>query len=296
MISRRRFGLGLTGIAAAGIAGRALAEAASLGEPLATDVTFTAYALPTQWHPIKALHNWPLDHTCVATSAGAEWGCFGRKYSEDPSVATAIASGPGDELWARAIAGPDGSAGIDYGVSGVCDQCSNRILLPAGITVKNSPGNEIATLLCGIYGLQIDAFVARVKDAALAVNRAHPGRIPEAKVEAAVATLGGGLKDELTLVRANNERLIKPVLGAQYVIVAPDIERVYLSFHYKREALSRAYERGTIDKATLVRKVTSGFAEALGDLRDVVGAPAYAKIVPVPPQDASDYVFYRERG
>lgn len=267
-----------------------------LAAPATTDVTFTAYAMPTQWQPIKQLHNWPLDHTCVATSSGMQWGCYGRTYPEDPSVATVVATGPGDDLWAKAIAGPDGHAGIDYGVTGVCDQCSNRILLPAGLTVRNSPGNEIATLLSGIYGLKLAEFATRVKDAAAAVNKEHPGRISEAKVEAAVALLGGGLKDEWALVRANNERLIKPVLGAQqYAIVAPDIEDVYLSLYYKREALTHAWERGTIDKGTLVKKVLVAFSEALGDLRDVVGVQNYAKIVAVPPQDAADYVFYRER-
>jgi len=289
MISRRQFSLGLAGAAAATVAGiQASAEPS-------TDVIFTSYALPTQWHPIKQLHNWPLDHTCVATSTGTQWGCFGRTYAEDPSVATAIASGPGDELWAKAIAGPDGHAGIDYGVTGVCDQCTNRILLPAGLTCKNSPGNEIATLLAGIYGLKLQAFVTRVKDAAAAVNKDHPGRISEAKVEAAVTALGGGLKDEWELVRSNNERLIKPVLGAQYDAVAPDIEDIYLSLYYKREALTHAWERGNIDKGTLVGKVSVAFVEALGDLRDVVGAKNYARIVPVPPQVASDYVFYQER-
>ena len=78
-------------------------------------------------------------------------------------------------------------------------------------------------------------------------------------------------------------------------IVAPDIEDVYLSLYYKREALTHAWERGTIDKGTLVKKVLVAFSEALGDLRDVVGVQNYAKIVAVPPQDAADYVFYRER-
>ena len=290
MISRRQVGLGLASIAATTALGATAARAAK-----PSDVTFTGYALPTQWHPIKQLRSWPLDHTCVTTSTGIQWGCFGRTYAEDPSVATAVATGPGDELWAKAIAGPQGYAGIDFGVTGVCDQTSNRILLPAGLTVKNSPGNEIATLLCGIYGLKLDAFVTLVKDAAAAVNREHPGRVTEEQVHAAVTALGGGLKDEWDLVRANNERLIKPALGADYAAVAPDIEQVYLSFYYKRTALTHAYERGNIDKTVLVRKVSIGFVEALNDLRDVVGAKNYAKILPVPAQDAADYVFYRER-
>ena len=299
MISRRQVGLGLAGFAATTALGgtAAYADTSMSTRPAKpTDVMLTGYALPTQWHPIKQLHDWPLDHTCVTASTGEQWGCFGRTYAEDPSVATAVASGPGDLLWTKAIAGPEGYAGIDFGVTGVCDQTSNRILLPAGVTVKNSPGNEIATLLCGIYGLKLDAFVTRVKDAALAVNREHPGRISEEQVAAAVKTLGGGLKDEWDLVRANNARFIKPVLGAQYETIAPDIDDVYLSFYYKRTALVHAYERGNIDKKALVTKVSIGFVMALNDLRDVVGPANWSKILPVPAQDAADYVFYRERG
>ena len=224
MITRRQFAIGTAGVALA-----TLVPAGAQAAAKPTDVILTGYALPTQWHPIKQLPRWPLDHTCVTASTGEQWGCFGRTYAEDPSVATAVASGPGDLLWTKAIAGPEGYAGIDFGVTGVCDQTSNRILIPAGVTVKNSPGNEIATLLCGIYGLKLDAFVTRVKDAALAVNRDHPGRISEAQVDTAVRALGGGLKDEWDLVRANNERFIKPALGAQYDAVAPDIDDVYLS-------------------------------------------------------------------
>jgi hypothetical protein len=298
MISRRQVGLGLAGLAATTALGGRPARAEtpiSTRKAKPTDVTLTGYALPTQWHPIKQLHNWPLDHTCVAASTGEQWGCFGRTYAEDPSVATAVAQGPGDLLWTKEIAGPKGYAGIDFGVTGVCDQTSNRILIPAGVTVKNSPGNEIATLLCGIYGLKIEAFITQVKDAAAAVNREHPDRITEEQVHEAVTTLGGGLKDEWALVRENNERLIKPVLGAQYAAISPDIDDVYLSFYYKRTALVHAYERGNIDKKTLVTKVSIGFVTALNDLRDVVGAANWAKILPIPAQDAADYVFYREK-
>ena len=295
MITRRQVGFGLAGFSAMTALGATASAETVARKAKPTDVIFTGYALPTQWHPIKQLHDWPLDHTCVAASTGEQWGCFGRTYAEDPSVATAVATGPGDLLWAKAIAGPEGYAGVDFGVTGVCDQTSNRILIPAGLTVKNSPGNEIATLFCGIYGLKLDAFVARVKDAALVVNREHAGRVTEEQVATAVTTLGGGLKDEWDLVRANNARFIKPALGAQYEAVAPDIEQVYLSFYYKRAALVHAYERGNIDKGVLVRKVGIGFVEALNDLRDVVGAKNWAKIVPVPAQDAADFVFYRER-
>ena len=52
---------------------------------------------------------------------------------------------------------------------------------------------------------------------------------------------------------------------------------------------------GTIDKAVLVGRLHDALAVSLEDLKAVVGAQDYAKIVPVPPQLASDYVFYKEK-
>ena len=246
MITRRTFGLSLAGATATLATGLGAQAAASF------DVGFKAYAMRSQWHPILALGNWPLDHTPVSTSTGTQYGCFGRTYSDAPGEASLIASGTGDEAWAHAIAGPDGHAGIEHGLNGVCDQCSNRILLPANIDVRNSPGNEVATLFCGIYGLGIEELIVRIKDAAVAVNKDFPKRIPDQAVDDVVARVSGGLKDELALVRYDMERIIKPAVGPKYDELKTDIESVYLSFYYKRTALYHAYQRGNLGKTTLV--------------------------------------------
>lgn len=283
MISRRNFNFVLAGAAVPLVTGARAAEPDKVG--------FIAYAMPTKWHPIAALGNWPLDHTAVSTTTGTQWGCFGRRQKDDPGAATVVATGMGDELWAIAIAGPDGHAGIDYAVTGVCDQCSNRILLPANIDVRYSPGNEIATLLCGHYGLGLPELITRIKDAAASVNKDHPGRISDAAVADVLARVGGGLDDEWLVLRGDIERIIKPVLGDRYDTLKTDIEDVYLSLYYKRVALAHAYEREMIDKANLVRKVNAAFVLSLDDLKDVIGAQSYAKIIPMPPQVAADYVF-----
>jgi hypothetical protein len=259
----------------------------------AAPVVFTIYSMRTAWHPIPAIGDWPLDHVAVATSSGSQWGCFGRTQAEEASTAKPIVKASGDELWAREIAGKDGHAGIDFGVTGICHHCANRIALPANIDSRDAPGNEIATPIFGRYGLDRDALIRRIKDAALAVNREHPRRISERSVSEVISRIGGGLKDEWSIVRADIERIIRPVLGASYDSLKGDIEQVYLGLYYKREALHSAYSRGKIEKARFVDRMNSGFSSTLEDLKDVVGAAEFAKIVPVPVPYAAAYVFYK---
>ena len=285
-----------------GVAGMAIPLIGSLASPArsskrdasaaaaSTDVDFVAYGFPYDWHPVPALGNWPLDHTSVVTSTGTQWGCFGRTYAADPRNATVVARGRGDELWAKAIAGADGSAGIENGVTGVCDQCANRILLPAGIDVRNSPGNEIAILFCGVYGFGMSALVRRIRDAAAAVNKDHPGRISDAQVAAAVTKVTGGMTEEWRIVRSNNDRILKPALGARYDEVQADLENVYLGFYYRRIALYHAFKKGNFDKRALVFKLRDAFSQSLSDLKDVMGEQSYARIVPVPPAHVPDYL------
>lgn len=254
---------------------------------------FSAYAMRTTWHPIPSIGDWPLDHTAVAVSNGDEYGCFGRKQSEEPDNARLVARGRGDFAWAKEIAGRDEiHAGIDYGVTGICNQCANRILLPANIDVRNAFGNEIATPIFGTYGLGQDALIKRVEDAAFAVNQQFPGRIPDETIHEVVARISGGLNGEWEILHADMERFLKPALGEQYDKYKTDIEDVYQSLYYKRVALYDAYSNGRIDKPRFIARMNQGFASALDDLHDVMGDDAFRKIVPVPPGVAADYVFY----
>lgn len=253
---------------------------------------FTLYTMRTVWHPIPAIGDWPLDHVALTTSNGTQWECFGRTQAQEPS-AKAIAHAPGDELWAKAIAGPDGTAGIDFGVTGICHHCANRIALSADIDSRDAPGNEIATPIFGRYGLDRATLATRVKDAARLVNKEHPNRISEKRIAGVVARIGGGLKDEWATVRSDIEQFIKPALGSDYNLLKGDIEHVYLSFFHKREALYSAYLRKSIDRNRFIARMNSGFTMALEDLKDVVGNDRFGKIVPVPPKLAADYLFYQ---
>lgn len=89
------------------------------------------------------------DHTYVKCGTGAKaWGCWGGK-----SGGTELRRGTGSTRRADAIAGSKERAGITcYLVNGVCHQAANRILLPAGITVRGARGYSVSEAMFTTYG------------------------------------------------------------------------------------------------------------------------------------------------
>jgi hypothetical protein len=96
-----------------------------------------------------ALFGGLADHTYVRCgSGGAAWGCWGGAAG-----GTRLREADGSTARADRIAGHDGRAGIAcYLVIGVCHQAANRILLPAGITVRGALGYDVSEALFGAYG------------------------------------------------------------------------------------------------------------------------------------------------
>jgi hypothetical protein len=89
------------------------------------------------------------DHTYVECGTGRKaWSCWGGKTG-----GRELRRGTGSTKRANSIAGKDEKAGIKcYLVNGVCHQAANRILLPAGITVRGARGYTISESLFGTYG------------------------------------------------------------------------------------------------------------------------------------------------
>lgn len=89
------------------------------------------------------------DHTYVKCGVGRKaWSCWGGKTGGHD-----VRQGTGSTKRANCIAKPDEKAGIKcYLVNGVCHQAANRVLLPAGITVRGARGYSISEALFGTYG------------------------------------------------------------------------------------------------------------------------------------------------
>lgn len=89
------------------------------------------------------------DHTYVECGTGKKaWGCWGGKTG-----GTVLRQAPGSTKRADKIAQPDEKANIKcYLINGVCHQAANRILLPAGITVRGARGYPVSEAIFGPYG------------------------------------------------------------------------------------------------------------------------------------------------
>ncbi|MGH8681667.1 MAG: hypothetical protein ACREVS_01050 [Burkholderiales bacterium] len=89
------------------------------------------------------------DHTYVECGTGGRaWRCWGGK-----SGGTVLRRSAGSTRRANAIARPNERAGVRcYLINGVCHQAANRVLLPAGITVRGARGYGVSEALFGAYG------------------------------------------------------------------------------------------------------------------------------------------------
>lgn len=89
------------------------------------------------------------DHTYVKCgTSGKAWSCWGGKTG-----GAELRRGVGSTNRADAIAEPNERARIScYLINGVCHQAANRILLPAGITVRGARGYDVSEALFGTYG------------------------------------------------------------------------------------------------------------------------------------------------
>lgn len=99
-------------------------------------------------YPTKPFANL-ADHTYIKSGTGRKaWGCWGGK-----SGGTELRGGTGSTKRAEALAEPNERAGIKcYLINGVCHQSANRILFPAGITVRGARGYDVSEALFGTYG------------------------------------------------------------------------------------------------------------------------------------------------
>ncbi|MCK5681566.1 hypothetical protein KAI46_12225, partial [bacterium] len=104
--------------------------------------------LIVKYYPTKLFLK-AADHTYVECGTGKKaWGCWGGKTG-----GKTLRQAAGSTKRADKIAQDNEKAGIKcYLINGVCHQAANRILLPAGITVRGVRGYSISQALFGPYG------------------------------------------------------------------------------------------------------------------------------------------------
>jgi hypothetical protein len=254
---------------------------------------FRGYTTPTSWRPIPEIGNWPLDHVFVTADTGECWPCYGRGIDELPE-ARFVCEGVGNLEWIVEIAGEvtDRScAGVDHEINGVCHCAANRLLLIAGVDVRDAPGNEIVIPIFGKYGMGIQDFVIRIKDAAKRVNDRHPSIISDDDVEKAVqrvlhskesecAILMDDIEDNLHVNRAD----IPPTL-------LQEMKSIYSVLYDKRTASYDSYKVGQLTTEQYRNEMRKNVVMAFCQVQDVLGNEQYSRIIKWNPTVAAMALF-----
>ena len=251
------------------------------------------HTIRTDWHPIPELGNWPLDHVFVSTEQGQSWGCFGRGLADEPN-SQIICQGSALVEWAKEIAGPDGSAGVQHCVTGVCHCCANRILIPAGVDVHDAPGNEIVVPIFGKYGLGLPALVDRVKAAATTVNNRTPNSISDIELDKVIQHITRAKEDEYEILMDDLNDFLHVNFSALPSDEQMGIKNIYSNLYDKRQADYEPFAAGKISAEAFQSRMRANVTTALHDVKDQLGEAAFHSVFKMPPEIATAYLFGRE--
>jgi hypothetical protein len=260
------------------------------------------------------------DHTYVTCVGGYAWGCWGRN-----SGGRIISTGTGSSAQANCLSWPSSTAGLIYGVTGVCHQTANRILWPAGITVSRAKGYWASFLAYGTYGTDVPAWLIKI-----GVCSTSTGEIPQcaAKARATPSTskLNAGEappdpKDRALVrdIKALYLRGVSPqehkrrsmmkgpadlkIIGSETKLVLQhrlgktvraanikDIQTIQMELFSKKEAIAKHLHEGNISGEELAQKINGAVNKSLKDCLKSLGKENYAKLLELEPGEMVNVV------
>ena len=104
--------------------------------------------------PSTTLEGWSIsiassvfDHTYGTSKCGLVWPCWGRSAGGG-----VICTGAGSSIIADCLSQVNSRAGIFYGITGTCQQTTNRILHPGGVLVAAAGGYAASVFTWGVFG------------------------------------------------------------------------------------------------------------------------------------------------
>lgn len=257
-------------------------------------VTVRAHSIKAAWQLDREMGDWQLDHTFVSTGNGQSWGCFGRDLEKAPQ-AYVIGQAQAELLFVSALAG-DGSCGLKYAISGICHQAANRLLIPAGIDVRQSPGCELSIPLFGKYGLGRQSLVEHIEKAAARANTIQAGSVQAEDLEAAVASVTAGARHDIEILAAEIEEMLELRIADLDQSMVGALVGAYTALYEKRESLYRKLDQNRLGESQYRHAMRDLFLSTLEEGREILGAERFARLFPYPVTVAADYVFLRLPG
>jgi hypothetical protein len=258
------------------------------------------------------------DHTYVTCAGGYAWPCWGRSGG-----GRIISAGTGSSAQANCISWPSSTAGLIYGVTGVCHQTANRILWPAGITVSRAKGYWASFLAYGTYGTDVAAWLIR-----LGVCSTSTGEIPQCGARARgpssereVGELPPDRKDR-ALVRDIKALYLKNVspqehkrrmtvrgatdlktVGGETRLVmqhrlgrtvkaarVKDIQTIQTELFSAKEEIGMRLHEGKIGGEELAQKMNAAVNKALKDCLKSLGRDDYTRLIELDPGESVNIV------
>lgn len=244
-----------------------------------------------------------FEHTYVHSMSGDRWGCFGRNDG-----GRKICSGGGRHRipLARCLSDPSGTAGIIYGITGVCHQAANRILYPAGRTVSRAKGYAVSCLQYGgAYG-EPASWLVQLGRCRIA-TRAVPFQFAE--------EIDGPPEEDFTEEeRKYNEKIFQlyqtapigdPLLagrdleiliellcgpGIQQEKIA-DLQNHQVILHRERDSLIQSWYKGEMSTSQYAQNSNAILKETLQDFERTLGQNKYTTLFSAIPQTASQLLY-----
>lgn len=254
------------------------------------------HGVDTSVYDRDPLTNEAREHVFVSSESGRSWGCMGRDLG-DPTVTgnRPLVEGLAEEEWVNEIAGPDNNhtAGIENKITGVCHQCANRLLIPAGVNVNKAYGNEVAIIGFGLYGPDIEDVKRVVLSAAQRVNDRQPGLIPQADIEAAVRRMDNCVADEYEVMKRDfEERNPVPADAAPVPVDIQSRQRdIHARFAQRRRDSYRAFRAGQTTGEAYGLFLRENLRQALVEFRELMGEDKYMKMFRMTPEAAVTHLF-----
>lgn len=222
-----------------------------------------------------------LDHTYVTSSDGHAWPCGGRAEGGDM-----ISKGCGSSWLASCLAGADQTAGIRYGITGVCHQIANRILRPAGVDVSRAWGDRISQSLWRKYGRNASADGVWPEWNHCSDLAASAGLRDEGVPFVSGSTSSGGPPGSQP---GRLDRMIDEHLGVDYAPARRTrLRQLDALAEQEQDELVRALDEKRLTPEQYLERFTRMAGELFERYEEVLGRDDFVRLFGAAPEDALD--------
>jgi len=164
------------------------------------------------------------------------------------------------------------------------------MLIPAGITIDAADGNEIAIMMFGLYGPNIDEVVKLVSDAAQRANDKAEGTVTQQMLDSAIARVTHNGQDEYEILKSDFEARIPIDVDALPESIQCQLHGIHEELQTSRQDAYQSFKSGALTHAAYLSRLQELLLTSLQNLRDVFGEDQYLSVFHLLPADAVEFI------